>query len=85
MKHFVAAAFTTMCAVIALGASGCGDDDNADAGEEDSASSTSAEADPGLHALMERSTLFDPVRASAVRVRYDGDHDVRLGVAAGPT
>jgi len=80
MKHFAATAFTTMCAVIALGASGCGDDDNADAGDEDSASSsTSAEKDGGLHAIMERSTLFDPVRAFAVRVRYDGDHDVQLG------
>ena len=58
-----------MCAVIALGASGCGDDDNADAGDEDSAwSSTSAEKDGGLHGIMERSTLFDPVRAFAVRV-----------------
>ena len=66
--------------MIALGASGCGDDDNAEAGDEDSASSsTPAEKDDGLHAIVERSTLFDPVRAFAVRVRYDGDHDVQLG------
>ncbi len=32
-----------------------------------------------MHAILERSTLFDPVRALAVRVRYEGDHDVRLG------
>jgi hypothetical protein len=75
MKRVVAAAFTTMCAVIALGASGCGDDDSADP----ATSSTSPEQDGGLQAFMERSTLFDPVRALAVRVRYEGEHDVQLG------
>jgi hypothetical protein len=80
MKRVVAAAFTTMCAVIAIGASGCGDDDSADAGAEDPAtSSASPEQDGGLQAFMERSTLFDPVRALAVRVRYEGEHDVQLG------
>jgi hypothetical protein len=50
------------------------------AGAEDPAtSSTSPEHDGGLQAFMERSTLFDPVRALAVRVRYEGEHDVQLG------
>jgi hypothetical protein len=79
MRHVATAALVVTCAVVAL----CpADREDADSGDADrpglAATSDTAEADGGLHAALRRSTLFQPVRALSLDVRFDGDHDVQI-------